>query len=153
MIESDFHNCTTYFSHQVNLCEFLSPALCTLGQAQPSPQKELVIGGGFRDGEKTVTVVRGQCRDDQTLCSNHEEADTRMILQAKHAARANRRLVLQSPDTDVLVVSVILFRSLDSPELWFRTGKKDRHRLIPVHDIAHALFRSLDSMQSQAVID
>ena len=98
-----------------------------------------MIGGGFRDGEKTVTVVRGQCRDDQTLRSNHEEADTRMILHAKHAARANRRLVLQSPDTDVLVLSVSLFRSLDCPELWFRTGVKDRHRLIPVHDIAHAL--------------
>ena len=98
-----------------------------------------MIGGGFRDGEKTVTVARGQCRDDQTLRSNHEEADTRMILHAKHAARANRRLVLQSPDTDVLVLSISLFRSLDCPELWFRTGVKDRHRLIPVHDIAHAL--------------
>ena len=57
-----------------------------------------MIGGGFRDGEKTVTVARGQCRDDQTLGSNHEEADTRMILHAKHAAQANRRLVLQSPE-------------------------------------------------------
>ena len=98
-----------------------------------------MIRGGFRDGEKTVTVAGGQCRDDQILRSNHEEADTRMILHAKHAARANRRLVLQSPDTDVLVLSVSLFRSLDCPELWFRTGTKDRHRLIPVHDIALAL--------------
>jgi len=114
-------------------------ALCTLGQAQLPPRKELVIGGGFRDGEKAVTVARGQCKDDQTLHSNHEEADSRMILHAKHAARANRRLVLQSPDTDVLVLSVIFFRSLDCPELWFRTGVKDLHRFIPVHDIAHAL--------------
>ena len=98
-----------------------------------------MIGGGFRDGEKTVTVARGQCSDDQMVRSNHEEADTRMILHANHAARANRRLVVHSPDTDVLVLSVSLFRSLDCPELWFRTGVKDRHRLIPVHDIAHAL--------------
>ena len=79
-----------------------------------------------------------------------------MILHAKHAVRANRRVVLQTPYTDVLVLSVSLFRSLDSPELWFRTGVKDRHHLIPVHDIVHGLercvVRSLDSMQSQAVI-
>jgi len=84
-------------------------------------------------------VARGKCRDDQTLRSNHEEADTRMILYAKHAARANRRLILQSPDTNVLVPSVSFFRSVNCPELWFRTGVKDRHRYIPVHDIAHAL--------------
>ena len=56
-----------------------------------------------------------------------------MILHAKHRSQANRRVILQLPDTDVL------FRSLDCPELWFRTGVKDWHRLIPVHDIAHAL--------------
>ena len=98
-----------------------------------------MIRGGFRDGEKAVTVTRGQCREAEALRSNHEEADTRMILHANHAVRADRRLVIQSPDTDVLVLSVSHFRSLDCPELWFHTGMKDRHRLIPVHDIAHAL--------------
>ena len=112
-----------------------------------------MIGAGFRDGEKTVTVTRGQCRDDQTLRSNHEEADTRMILHAKHAARANREVTLQSLDTDVLVLSVSLFRSLDYPELWFRTGVKDRHRLtLPMLWVKRCVVRSLDSMQSQAVI-
>ena len=104
-----------------------------------------MIGGGFRDGGKTVTVARRQCRDVQTLRSNHEEADTRMILHTKHAARANRRLVLQSPDTDFLVLNVSLFRRLDCPELWFRTGVKDRHRLIPVHDISLALCEKMSS--------
>ena len=98
-----------------------------------------MIGGGFRDGEKAVTVTKGEGREVEALRSNHEEADTRMILHANHAVRADRRLVIQSPDTDVLVLSVSHFRSLDCPELWFRTGVKDRHRLIPVHDIAHAL--------------
>ena len=98
-----------------------------------------MIGGGFRDGEKAVTVTRDQCREVEALRSNHEEADTRMILYANHAVRADRRLVIQSPDTDVLVLSVSHFRSLDCPELWFCTGMKDRHRLIPGHDIAHAL--------------
>ena len=33
-----------------------------------------MIGGGFRDGDKAVTVTRGQCREVQALRSNHEEA-------------------------------------------------------------------------------
>ena len=49
--------CATYFQYQVNLCDFLSAALCRLGEHQLPPQKELVIGGGFRDGEKAVTVT------------------------------------------------------------------------------------------------
>ncbi|CAH3175616.1 unnamed protein product [Porites evermanni] len=129
--------------NKVNLCDFLSAALCRLGENQLPPQKELVIGGGFRDGEKAVTVTRGQCREVQALRSNHEEADTRMILHAKYAARTDRRLVIQSPDTDVLILSVSHFRSLGCPELWFRTGLKDRQRMIPVHDIAHALGEKL----------
>ena len=131
--------CAIYFLHHVNLCDFLSAVLCRLGQDQLPPQKELVIGGGFRDGEKAVTVTRGQCREVQALWSNHEEADARMILHANHAARADRWLVIQLPDTHVLVLSVSHFRSLDCPELWFHTGVKDRHRFIPVHDIARAL--------------
>ena len=135
--------CVTYFQYQVNLCDFLSAALCRLGEHQLPPQKELVIGGGFRDGEKAVTVTIGQCKEVQVLRSNHEEADTRMILHAKYAARTDRRLVTQSPDTDVLILSVSHFRSLGCPELWFRTGLKDGQRMIPVHEIAHALGEKL----------
>ena len=133
--------CATYFQYQVNLCNFLSAALCRLGEHQLPPQKEFVIGGGFRDGGNAVTVTRGQCREVQALWSSHEEADTRMILHAKYAARTDRRLVIQSPHTDVLILSVSQFRSLGCPELWFRL--KDREQMIPVHHIAHALGEEL----------
>ena len=127
--------CATYFQYQVNLCDFLSAALCRLGEHQLPPQKELVIGGGFRDGEKAVTVTRGQCREVQALRSNQEEADTRMILHAKYAARTDRRLVIQSPDTAVLILSVS-HQWMTSPMLWVKSCVD--------------LF--LDSMQSRAVI-
>ena len=116
-----------------------------------------MIGGGFRDVEKAVTVTRGQCREAQALRSNHEEADTRMILHAKYAARTDRRLVIQSPDTDVLILSVSHFRSLGCPELWFRTGLKDRQQMIPCMTSPMLWVKSfvdlfLDSMQSRVVI-
>ena len=61
-----------------------------------------------------------------------------MILHANYAAQLDRRLS-QSPDTDVLDLSISHFRSLDCPKLWFRTCVKDRHRLIQVHDLVHVL--------------
>ena len=78
-----------------------------------------MIGGGFRDGEKAVTVTKGEGREVEALRSNHEEADPWMILHANHAVWADRRLVIQSPDTDVLVLSVSLFRSLDCQNCGF----------------------------------
>ena len=37
------------------------------------------------------------------LDSNHEEADTRLLLHAKHAASTHDTLIIRSPDTDVLM--------------------------------------------------
>ena len=55
-----------------------------------------------------------------------------------------RRLIpeccyIQSPDTDVLVLSVSHFSSIASKELWFGTGIEDRLRFVPVLDIVQKL--------------
>ena len=43
------------------------------------------------------------------LFSNHEEADTRLILHAQHAALAGiTQVIVKSPDTDVAVIATRL---------------------------------------------
>ena len=123
----------------MNLCNFLTTSICSIGQDRLTEGKELVIGGGHQDGEKAVRISRGHCGDVVELRSNHEEADTRMLLHARHAANATTRVVIQSPDTDVLALSVCHFTSIGSQELWFRTGVKDKLRFIPVHAISQVL--------------
>ena len=45
--------------------------------------------------------------------SNHEEADTRIFLHAKHAADKGHRLVsIRTVDTDVVVIAIYVFRKL-----------------------------------------
>ena len=73
------------------------------------------------------------------LKSDQEEAETRLLLHAKYASTPETRIVIYSPDTDVLVLSAAYFDRLGSKELWFRTGVKDRLRLIPVHKVSQAL--------------
>ena len=63
--------------NKINLCDFLSESFCNLGRQQLPPDKTLVIGGGFKNGRRSVMVRSGHCEDVNDLESDHEEADTR----------------------------------------------------------------------------
>ncbi|KAK3734694.1 hypothetical protein QZH41_002113 [Actinostola sp. cb2023] len=134
----------TNSQNKVNLCDFLTVSLCKIGKERLTDPQQLVIGGGTKDGERAVRITHNHCEDVAALKSNHEEADTRMLLHAKHASHAgSSRIVIQSPDTDVLVLCAAHFDSLACEELWLKTGVKDRLRFIPVHDVSHALGRRM----------
>ena len=60
------------------------------------------------------------------LHADHEEADTRILLHATHASITCGRLIIQSPDTDVALLSVYFFSTLSGNELWFKTGTRDK---------------------------
>jgi hypothetical protein len=58
--------------------------------------------------------------------------------------RTKGRIIVKSPDTDVLVLCVHYFPSLQyTDELWFQMGAisstKDGRRFIPVHDICNSI--------------
>ena len=65
------------------------------------------------------------------LGSDHEEADTIMILDASYLFQ-DKRVVIQSVDTDVLVLCTAHFSILGCKELWFKTGVRDQVRFFPV---------------------
>ena len=58
--------------------------------------------------EKCLHFSRGTSDEDLVVCdellelqSNHEEADTRLLLHAKHAAVTNDNVMIKTPDTEV----------------------------------------------------
>lgn len=59
---------------------------------------------------------------------NHEEADSRMMLHAAHAAHnGHKKILIHTVDTDVVVLAGLLARTLEEgAEVWvsFGTGKK-----------------------------
>ena len=122
-----------------NLTAFLSPRWSQIGQAQLDHGQQLVILGGFKDSTEAVLVIRGSTATLQSLKSDHKEADTRMSLHASDTSTDHGRIVIQSPNTDVAVLSVFFFSKLACEELWFRTGVKDKLRFIPIHKVVHAL--------------
>ena len=73
---------------------------------------------------------------------NHEEADSRMLLHANHAALIGRhlRIVIKTVDTDVVVLAVSLAATL-GPEydLWLAFGTGKHFRYLAAHKIAAEL--------------
>ena len=72
------------------------------------------------------------------LFSNYEEADTRLILHAKHAALAGiTQVIVKSPDTDVAVIATSLAPTFPPAcQLLFKTGTRDRARYIDILALA-----------------
>jgi len=72
-------------------------------------------------------------------CS-HEEADTRMLLHAAHAAaNGHGRIMIKTVDTDVVVVAIACFERLRASELWIALGVGKNLRYIAVHELVEVL--------------
>jgi len=123
----------TNAANKVSLSAFLTEAWIEMAKQRLPADKELIIGGGATDGQLALSIKNGECTKVTALHCDREEADTRMLLHAKHASRDAQRVVIQSPDTDVLL---LCNNEIECDELWFRTGVKDRLRYIPAHKIA-----------------
>lgn len=67
----------------------------------------------------------------EDLECTHEEADTRLLLHAKHAARDNATLVCVADDTDFLTIFHALSTNIRS-KIFIRRGTKSRIRLVDV---------------------
>ena len=70
------------------------------------------------------------------LSCSHEEADTRLLLHAAHAAESGSTdVVIRSPDTDVAVLACTLSRHIHA-RLFFHTGTKARTHFININAIS-----------------
>lgn len=102
-----------------------------------------VLEKGLEDGKHVVVAWGAHCkathRNMAYLESNHEEADTKLLLHAVDATSAGATSIeIVSPDTDVFVLSLRRY-SLLCEDTVFVTGKGDRYRKIKLGPIAHAL--------------
>jgi len=70
----------------------------------------------------------------------HEEADTRMFLHAADLVRAgNKKILIKTVDTDVVVLAVAFQQRIACDELWVALGTGHHLRYIPAHELACVL--------------
>lgn len=109
------------------------------------PQYMLKIGRKHfyvTNGNSVCKINEEEICQVEQLHSNHEEADTRMLLHVQHASLEYPKVLIASPDTDVFVICLSVHLSI-SANLFFLTGVKNSRRIIDVTRVANHLFESL----------
>ena len=112
--------------------------LCEAWKNDPYPEK---LGSKvlFITCEKQcfkVTKEGSEAIDE--LTTTQEEADTRMLLHAKHASSNYKSIVIVTEDTDVFIICVAIFRQISS-HMYIQCGTKNRFRHIDISKIGQSL--------------
>jgi len=89
-------------------------------------------------GEKCIKFTQESHEEIEALKSDQEEADTRLLLHAKHASVSYPALLIIADDTDVFIIALGLCRQINS-EMFIRRGNKTRLRLVNISRLATAL--------------
>ena len=88
-----------------------------------------------------VDVISSTTIDKDGLAPcNHEEADTRIFVHAKHASVSGmKKILIRTVDTDVVILAIAFLHKLEVEELWvtFVVGKHLRY--LPIHKISSSL--------------
>ena len=71
------------------------------------------------DKQKVIRIKEMDTKYEIDLRSNHEEANTRMILHLEHAANPYNKILVASQDTDVFVILLTFHTSIEG-----RTSKQ-----------------------------
>lgn len=79
-----------------------------------------------------------ECSEIESLYSDHEEADTRMIAHAKHASLSYSIITIKSPDTDVFVIALNACLSIHA-DIVFETGTGAGRRLISLSKVRRSI--------------
>ena len=101
---------------------------------------KLIISHGIHCHQLTWDAY-GKCHveDVAELISDHEEADTRLLLHAKHANDTDNHscVVIRSPDTDVAIICLRFSGAITN--LYFQTGKRNLQRIISIDSMVQVL--------------
>ena len=81
--------------------------------------------------------------------SAHEEADTQVFLHAADCVKqGQKKILIQTADTDVVVIATSVVEKIKVEELWVAFGTRKRFRNIA----AHAIATSLGADKSRALL-
>ena len=124
-----------------NIADFLYNDWIDKGKTKLSESQKLVLAGGFRNGRESIILTRDSASMAFDLVSDNKEADSRMFVHIKHAKVVDNanRVIIWSIDTDVGIICPRTVKELNTQQLFFMTGTKQRKRFIPMYAILDSL--------------
>lgn len=123
-----------FFFNHLKSVQMLSTALANV---------DLFVSHGTLCGRVSASidgaVLFEKCSE---LCCDHEEADTRLLLHARHASTVHDHVIIRSPDTDVFIL-MLGHKPAISATMYFDTGTGNNRRILDVGKIHLTLGRDL----------
>ena len=91
-------------------------------------------------GNRCYKITAKRIEDEEELRSEQEEADTRLLLHAQHAANEQRykSIIVSSENTDVRILCLAFSFSIDVP-IYQRCVSQLNARYVDIGKIAHAI--------------
>ena len=137
-IPKEWKKFLTRGENKENLAAFYTNFIIENAGEELNEGETIFVSGGLK--EKAYRVTKDGTTEYQSLKSNQEEADTRIILHTTVVSNNGAvRIILNSPDTDVLVLLLHHRPYICAKELFFLTGRTGTHvdlrRYIPVHSL------------------
>ena len=125
-----------FVNHSQNKARLLEFLCMSWSNARDLGNINLLLSGGFSDKRTTLQVDQHASHNVVEPESNHEEADTRVILHILYSFEYMQaeRVVVHSNDTDVIVMCIYYASKCNSiEELWVRLAEDE---YLPVHEVA-----------------
>ncbi|KAG1683971.1 hypothetical protein GQR58_009569 [Nymphon striatum] len=97
-----------------------------------APAGKTMIGAGSGNDRRTDPEI-----EISMLRSDHEEADTRVVLHCVHAS--SQHIVVSARDTDITIILLAHFDSMHCEKLWLKAGTSKKPKYIPIHEIRNTL--------------
>ena len=122
-------------ANKTNLIRFLTAELKTPKLRHKLEDKQLYVASG----KSCLLITKDQWAEVAGLQSNQEEADTRIILHAAHAAKEGySAVVVAAEDTDVLLLCLAFSANVSSP-IFQKCGTKNRVRYLDITKLRQGL--------------
>ncbi|KAI8521965.1 hypothetical protein Bbelb_017190 [Branchiostoma belcheri] len=102
---------------------------------QPSYREKLGSKALYATIEDTCfRLTKYEVAEVEELHCSHEEADTRLLLHANHAAKSSKAVIISAEDTDVLVIALS-----NTKQIPCRVYQKTRRGLVDVDNLAQTI--------------
>ena len=125
-------------TNKTNLIKFLVDEWKTDARRERLNDKTLYV----TCAQACFKLTRENCEEVQELTSSQEEADTRLLLHAKHAAESGMEaVVVTAEDTDVMVICLGFSSKIACP-IFQKCGTKNRTRFNDIGKLSNALGES-----------
>ena len=97
--------------------------------------------------QEVFRITQNTTEKIHELTSNHQEADTRILLHARHASLSYEKIVVSTPDTDVFLIMLSMIPDANI-KLYMLTGTGSKKRNINMNAVGDDIKQTAPKMIS-----